>query len=411
MQPETNIPEQNKSLSKDKKYHKIIAISVIVILALLITTIFRIHATLSLRKEAKSNAYILVSVITPKMQTGEEELILPGTVDAWHDAVIYARTNGYVKHWFTPIGTYVHKGDILAEIETPEVDAQLRQAESEVLTAQANYQLAKITAERWKTLVKSGSVSKQDADEKISDAKAKEATLMSAKSNRDHLYELTIFKIVRAPFDGVIYARLVDAGTLVNAGNNPQQPMFNIAQVDKLRIYVNVPQLNSARIVDGISADVYFAEHPSEVYKANLNHIAKNLDQTTRTLLTEFKLNNSDRKLYAGGYAEVHIKLPAANYLYLPVNALIFRAAGLQVATVVKENTSLQHSPCSSNISKQQTECPEQLWKVVLKNIVIRRDFGDTVEVASGLSPNDLVIINPPDSLRNEQQVYIKNQT
>ncbi|MEI8055432.1 MAG: efflux RND transporter periplasmic adaptor subunit [bacterium] len=361
---------------------KIILVLIIALLAILVVGFLRVNSALTLRHEAKSNTAVLVSVMAPKKSDSEEDLVLPGNVEAWHQAVIYARTNGYVKNWFTPIGTHVHQGDVLAEIETPEVDAQLRQAEADLKTAEANYELAKITAKRWKNLRKTDSVSKQEADEKIADAKAKEATLASAKANRDHLYELSMFKTVRAPFDGVIYARSLDVGMLVNAGNNPGQPLFRIVQADVLRVYVKVPQNDSARIVADIRAEVHFVEHPGEIYKAELYHVAKNLDQTTRTMLTEFRLNNKDGKLFAGGYAEVHIKLPSALRLRLPVNTLIFRAAGLQIATVVA-------------------------GKVVLKNILMGRDFGDEVEVNYGLSPDDAVIVNPPDALKNEQQVQV----
>lgn len=395
MQHETRTPEPKQQQSKRRS---IIIILVIVFLALLIASGSRLYAVWKLHNEVKSDALLRVSVITPKVLSGEEDLVLPGNVEAWHQAVIYARTNGYVKRWLTPIGTHVHEGEVLAEIETPEVDAQLRQAEADLRTAQANYWLAKVTAERWATLLKSGSVSKQEADEKSSNAKAQEAAVASAQANRDHLYELTIFKIVRAPFDGIIYERLVDVGTLVNAGNDPQQPMFRIVQANRLRIYVNVPQIDSARIVNGLNADVYFAEHPGEVFKASLHHIAKNLDESTRTLQTEFMLDNPDGKLYAGGYAEMHIKLPTVKYPRLPVNALIFRAAGLQAATVIKE-------PASHTKSKDKS--PEQVGKVVLKNIKIRRDFGDAVEIGSGLLPDDIVIINPPDSLQDGQQVFV----
>ncbi|CAL7960189.1 Efflux transporter periplasmic adaptor subunit [Gammaproteobacteria bacterium] len=361
---------------------KIIIILIIVLLALLMVSVSRLRSMLTLRHEAKNNTTVLMSVITPKKSDSEEDLVLPGNVEAWHQAVIYARTNGYVKNWFTPIGTRVRQGDVLAEIETPEIDAQLRQAEADLKTAEANYDLAKITAKRWKNLRKTDSVSKQEADEKIADAKAKEAALASAKANRDHLYELSIFKTVRAPFDGIIYARSIDVGMLVNAGNNPGQPLFRIVQADVLRVYVKVPQNNSARIVSGVRAEVHFVEHPGEVYKANLYGMAKNLDQLTRTMLTEFHISNTDGKLFAGGYAEVHIKLPSALRLRLPVNALIFRAAGLQVATVVA-------------------------GKVVLKNIAMGRDFGNEVEIKYGLSPNDVVIVNPPDSLKDGQQVSV----
>jgi RND family efflux transporter MFP subunit len=399
----------NENIAKMLKHRSILIIFVIVLLALLLATISRVHSVWMLHKEVKNEAVIRVSVVPPQILNGEEELVLPGNVEAWHQAVIYARTNGYIKHWYTPIGTFVHEGDILAEIETPEVDAQLRQAQADLATAQANYDLAKVTANRWSSLLKSGAVSKQEADEKVSDAKAKEAELASAAANRDHLYELTVFKIVRAPFDGIIYARLVDEGTLVNAGNNPQQPLFRIVQANRLRIYVNVPQIDSPRIVDGIHADVYLSEHPGKIYKATLNHIADNLDQTTRTLLVEFMLDNTDGKLFAGGYAEMHLILPATGYPRVPVNALIFRAAGLQVATVVKDKMPAKARICADTAAptKKKVKCVEQIWKVVLKNIVVRRDFGTEVEVGSGLDPNDKIIVNPPDSLLDGQQVYI----
>lgn len=369
--------------SKSRKI--IIVILIFVLLALLTESILRIRSALTLRHETKNNTIISVTTVTPKKSASEEELVLPGNVEAWHQATIYARTNGYVKRWLTPIGTRVHAGDVLAEIETPEIDAQLKQAEADLKTAQANYNLAKITAKRWTNLRKTDSVSKQEADEKVSDAAAKEAAVASAKANRDRLHALTVFKIVRAPFDGIIDARLIDVGTLVNAGNNPGQALFRIVQSNILRVYVKVPQNDSARIVNGVSAEVHFIEHPGEaypgeVYKANLYSTAKSLDPSTRTLLTEFLINNTNEKIFAGGYAEVHIKLPSTGCLLLPVNTLIFHAAGLQVATVVA-------------------------GKVALKNITLGRDFGNEVEISSGLSPEDRVIINPYDSLKNGQQV------
>jgi len=345
----------------------------------------RLHAASKLRQEAKDNGVVAVAVIKAAGGPQTEEIVLPGDVQAWHEATIYARTNGYVKQWYKGMGTRVHKGELLAEIETPEVDAELRQAEADLKTAEANNQLAQITAKRWKDLLKTDSVSKQETDEKIGDAAAKSAALASAKANRDHLYQLESFKRVVAPFDGIITSRTLDIGMLVNDGSFGQfQALFHIAQAEHLRIYVKVPENYAAAITPDVIAELHFTEHPGKIYMAWLLKTADAIEPVSRTFLVEFETDSPNGELLSGGYAEVHIKLPtASSNVRLPVNTLIFRADGLQVATVDANN------------------------RAVLKSVTMGRDFGNEVEISAGLTPNEPVIINPPDSLATGQQVRI----
>ena len=346
----------------------------------------RLHAAWALRSQTKEDAVPLVAVVKAMSGPATEDIVLPGNVQAWHEAPIYARTNGYLKDWKTDIGTQVKQGTLLAEIETPEIDSQLRQAEADLKTAEANNQLAQSTATRWKALLKTDSVSKQEADEKVSDAQAKAAAFASAKANRDHLRDLESFKRVTAPFDGTITARNTDNGALINAGsgNAAGLELFHIADISRLRIYVQVPQNYSGAIGPDITAELHFSEHPGKTYTAKLLKTSDAIDPASRTLLAEFETDNSNGELLAGGYTEVHLKLPAASSnIRLPVNTLIFRASGLQVATVDADNHA------------------------VLKTITMGRDFGNTVEIVAGIAPDEPVIVNPSDSLSDGQSVRI----
>jgi RND family efflux transporter MFP subunit len=348
----------------------------------------RIRESAALNRETKDNS--IVTVVTIKAPHGptSEEIVLPGTVQAWHEAPIYARTNGYIKDWKTDIGTFVKAGDVLADIDTPEIDAQLNQAEADLATAAANNQLAQSTAIRWENLLKTNAVSKQDADEKISAATAGAATVASAQANVDRLKQLEGFKQVTAPFDGVVTARNTDIGALINAGNGNGLELFHIAETDKLRVYVQMPETYVHSIDPNLSAELHFAEHPGEVFPAKMINAADALDNSTRTLLIQFELDNDKNAILPGGYAEVHIKLPASvDTVRLPVNTLLFRAEGLEVATV------------------------DENGKALLKPVIISRDYGTEVEIKSGIAPDELIIVNPPDSLVTGQPVRILGKT
>jgi RND family efflux transporter MFP subunit len=275
---------------------------------------------------------------------------------------------------------------VLAIIEAPEVNAQLQQTEADLKTAEANNDLAQSTATRWIDLLKTNSVSKQETDVTIGDAKAKQAIVVSMRANRDRLRDLVSFQQVVAPFDGVIMSRTTDVGRLINAGSGPM-PLFRLVQTDRLRIYVRVPQDYAARIVSNLTATLQFSEHPDKTYTASLLDTAKAIDPNTRTLLIQLVTENQSNELLPGGYVQVHLQLPGdKNIVRLPVNTLLFRADGLQVATMDGSN------------------------KVVLKQIKIGRDFGDFIEVSAGIKPGEKIILNPTDSIMAGQQVRIATQ-
>lgn len=344
---------------------------------------YRIVEYIKLRMATNQQAVLNVATIKAAGELANEEIVLPGNVYAWHEATIYARTNGYVVSWIVDIGAHVKSGDLLAIISTPEIDAQLRQTEANLVTAEANYQLAHTTALRWKTLLKTDSVSKQETDEKISAEDANAAIVVSTRANRDRLRELVSFERVVAPFDGVVMSRTTDIGRLINSGSGTV-PLFRLVQANRLRIYVRVPEYYSSSITRDLTVQLYFTEHPGKSYPAKLLDTAKAIDLKTRTLLVQFEMDNSNDELLAGSYTEVHLGLPVnGKYVRLPVNTLIFRANGMQVATIDGDS------------------------KTVLKPIVVGRDFGDVVEVISGLKPNEAVILNPPDSLFSGEKVHI----
>ena len=344
----------------------------------------RVIARSSLAKESAIEALPTVVTVEPTRTDLGEELILPGTVQAFIESPIYARTNGYLKTWYTDIGGAVKKGQLLAEIETPEVDQQLSQAIADLATARANEALSQTTNTRWKELLKTESVSQQDADEKAGDAAAKKATTEAAGANVSRLRELESFKRVVAPFDGIITARNTDIGALINAGQSAGTELFRLADTHKLRIYVQVPEPYAAAAKPGLEADLSFSEQQGKAYTATVVRTANALDPGLRTLQVELQLDNSQGELFPGAYAEVHFKLAGnARSLRLPATTVLFRAAGLQVATVDAQ----QH--------------------IQLKTIVEGRDFGNTIEVLSGLKPGDAVVINPPDSIFNGMTVRV----
>jgi RND family efflux transporter MFP subunit len=348
----------------------------------------RVLARSALGKETAQAAVITVLTVSPNRTPLGEELVLPGTVQAFTEAPIYARTSGYLKAWYTDIGTQVTKGQLLAEIEAPEVDQQLSQAAADLATARATESLSNSTNARWKGLLATDSVSKQDAEEKAGDAAAKKAAADSASANVARLRDLESFKRVVAPFNGVITARNTDIGALINAGQSAGSELFRIADTHKLRIYVQVPEAYAAATAPGLQADLRFAEHPQKTFPAVTVRTSNALDPTSRTLQVQLELDNANREVFPGAYAEVHFKLPAsAQSLRLPANTVLFRSAGLQVATVDGQK------------------------RVKLKNVVQGRDFGNTIEILSGLDAGELVIVNPPDSLTDGVLVRFAGKT
>ena len=380
--------EQAAADSRDSLRRQVRRYSLILLVVALSLAVWgeisRVLARSALVKETADAAQPTVLTIRPNRTPLGEELVLPGTVQAYIEAPIYARTNGYLKEWRTDIGSEVTKGQLLGEIDAPEVDQQLSQAQADLATARANEALSNSTNTRWKGLLATESVSKQDADEKAGDAAAKKAAADSAAANVSRLRELESFKRVVAPFTGVIAARNTDIGALINAGQSAGTELFRIADTRKLRIYVQVPETYAAVTRPGMEAELRFAEQPQKSYSAKTVRTSNALSPTLRTLQVELELDNANREVFPGAYAEVHFKLPAnAESLRLPANTVLFRSAGLQVATIDKQK------------------------RVKLKAIVQGRDFGNTIEVLSGLDADDVVVLNPPDSLTDGVLVRI----
>jgi len=345
------------------------------------------RAAANLARATEEAAIVTVNTTHPKpTDPSGSELVLPGTVQANIDAPIYARTSGYLKRWLVDIGTRVKAGQLLAEIDTPEVQQQLSQAEADVATAEANARIASVTAERWESLRKTDSVSRQDADEKTSLAEASKAQLQSARANLQRLRDLNAFQRIVAPFDGVITARETDVGRLITAGSGTGPELFRISDERQLRLYVRVPQAFAPQISAHTTAQVSFPDHPGVSYGARMDSTANAIDPTTNTLLVQLKVDNASGALLPGAYADVHFKLPPdarGLSLQLPANTLLFRSDGIHVATV--DATS----------------------HVILKPIIIGRDYGAAIEVVNGLSADDVVILSPPDSLLDHARVRI----
>lgn len=334
----------------------------------------RVSARATLATDTAELAIPTVSTIKPTPSSAAEQLVLPGSVQAYNEAMIFARTNGYVRQWYTDIGTRVSKGQLLAEIDTPEVDQQLRQARAELATAQANFQLAHTTDQRWQGLLATNSVSRQAADSAAGDASAKKAALASAEANVARLSDLESFKRVLAPFDGTVTSRNTDIGALINAGQG--SALFRVADTSRLRVYVLVPQLYAANTTPGLQADLTFPERPGKTYPAQVERTADALDPVSRTLQVQLLVDNSRGELFPGAYAQVHFKLPpGAGSLSVPASAVLFRSADLEVAVVGADH------------------------RVTIKSIMTGRDFGTSLEVLSGLTPGEDIVANPPDSL------------
>jgi RND family efflux transporter MFP subunit len=348
----------------------------------------RVEAESTLRGTTDQAAISVVDVVHPQLAQPTQEVVLPGTMQAFIDTPVYARTNGYLRTWSVDIGARVKKGDLLAEIDTPEVDQQLQQSRADLETAQANLDLARITADRWQFLLKSGSVSKQETDQAVSDMHARKATVDSSSANVRRLEDLQSFEKVCAPFDGVITARSTDIGALIDAGATPQsRELFHLAAIDVLRVYVAVPEVYARVAQPGAMASLTLDEYPGELFTGKLVRNANSIDPASRTLLTEVDVNNPSGRLLPGAYVSVHLKLPqVVRTVVIPANALLFRSEGLRVGVV--------RAGIHGSVAQ-------------LSAIKMGRDFGETVEVVSGLQPSENVILNPADSLIDGTPVHM----
>lgn len=366
----------------------LIAVAAIVVLAAGIRS--RMKAETALQSVTADMAVPSVSVVPPKRTAPTQEIILPGNIQPFISSPIYARTDGYLKKWYFDIGAHVKAGELLATIQTPEIDEQLSQARSTLATAQANQELAQITRDRYQALLKKHAVAQQDVDNAVGAYAANSAMVEADLANVRHYAALVSFEQVYAPYDGVITARNTDIGDLINSGSNtaPRTDLFHIAQTGTLRVYVNVPEEYSQGMKPGVTqADVALTEFPGKRFPGRLVRTAEAINATTRTLLVEVDLQNPGGTLLSGSYAEVHLNVPTQNSTFLlPVSSLIFRGEKLQVGIV-------------------------RNGKVTVTDVVPGHDFGDQIEIVAGLNANDQVVTNPPDSLVSGQEVKIVQAT
>jgi RND family efflux transporter MFP subunit len=369
------------------KYWLAVVIAVLVIAGILTSGILvRLRAETALTRETADQAVTPVSIIQPQHLSPTQDVVLPGNVQPYYNSPIYARTNGYVKRWYVDIGAHVKEGQLLADIETPEVDQQLQQARATLATAQANLNLSQITASRYERLRHTNAVARQDVDNATSASSANTAIVHADQANVRQLEALQSFEKVYAPYNGVITFRNTDIGDLISSGNTGPQ-LFQIVQPGRLRVYVNVPEPYAKQTKPGAGADLEMAEYPGRYFHGKLVRTAQAIDYTTRTLLIEIAVNNPTGEIFNGAYAQVHFKLPTASSTFvIPVNCLLFRAEGLRVAVVNKG-------------------CVE------LRPIKPAHDFGDRIEVISGLNGSEEVIINPPDSIVAGQAVRVGQPT
>jgi len=382
-----NSQDESPVPAKGGKLFKVLTGGALVLVLLGALTLLQRRAEYrTLAEETETLAIQTVGVIHPSPETGEEDLVLPGTVEAYVEAPIYARTNGYLNKWYHDIGSRVQKGDLLADIDTPEVDQQLSQARADLATAQANAHLSEITSSRYAELLKTDGVSKQEVDNAAGDLAAKRAIVQSAEANVHRLEEMKSFQRIYAPFSGVITRRNVDTGTLINAGNGgASQQLFSLSQTSPLRVYVRVPEIYANTIHPSLGAYLELTQYPGRKIEAKVVRTAEAIDLATRTLNTEVDVPNRDGALLPGGYAQVHLEVKVSgSRLQVPVNALLFRSEGLR-AVVVDAN-----------------------HKIHLRQLTVGRDYGTSLEVLQGLDKNDWIVLNPADSLEEGQEVRVK---
>jgi RND family efflux transporter MFP subunit len=363
----------------------LVALLIVTIVVAIVGIVPRVRARTELRDQTNALAAPTVLARPPQRGLVGREIVLPGNSFAYSDASLYARTDGYLSKWYFDIGAHVRKGQLLAIISSPEVDKQLLQAQADLSTVEASAGLAKTNSTRYQGLLTQNAVSKQDTDTFVSQEASTSSAVKSSQANVQRLQELQSFEKIYAPFSGVITARNVDVGQLINAGAGTQ--MFRISDVSVLRIYVNVPQIYSQIAVPGATARLTLSEFPGQSFTGKLVRTSKAIDPTSRTLLVEIDVDNRNSKLMPGAFTEVHMDVQNATVPYIiPVSALIFRAQGLQVGTVVKGPNGEQAK---------------------LVHVALGQDDGSTVQVIDGLDANSEVIQNPPDSLLDGEPVHV----
>ncbi len=376
-------PEQ-ESISPRKAVVGVVMVLIALVVLAALGILSRMHSDKVLARTTTEMAAPSVIALAAKPGTSVDAFVLPGNVTAFTDSPIYARTSGYLTRWYFDIGAHVKKGALLCEIASPEVDQQLAQAQADLATAEATANNAHIQADRYSDLVKSNAVSRQDTDTFVNQAAGTAAAVHSAQANVQRLHELVAFEKVYAPFDGVVTARSVDTGQLINEGAGTE--LFHMQAIQTLRVYTNVPQIYAGTAKRGAKLNLTFPEHPGAVFVGTLVRTADAIDPASRTLLVEIDVNNRDSQLFPGSLAQVHFKAPAAqNTFIVPAAALIFRREGMQLGTVVNGNVA--H----------------------LVPVVIGEDDGASVQIVSGLSADDKVIQDPPDSLIEGEKVAVES--
>jgi RND family efflux transporter MFP subunit len=387
-EPATSGPPNEKHQTQPAKKSGLLALIVLAILLVAggFAVVRRFTERGALAKETERLAIPTVSVIKASAEPAADQLVLPAQLQAYVEAAIYARTNGYLLRWNRDMGSHVKKGELLAEIDTPEIDQELSQAKAAQQQTAAQLQLAKSTAERWINLRKTDSVSQQESDQQSSAYTQAIANTAAAEANVRRLQQLESFKHVYSPISGVITRRNTDVGALITAGSaSAGKELFDVAQVDPLRVFISVPQTNASSIRAGLPAYIEMREYPGQKFTGRVVRTADSIDPATRTLLTEIDVPNHDGHLLPGSYAEIHFAVPVQIMrMSVPVNALLFRPEGPRVAVVGADH------------------------KVHLKAITIGRDYGIKVEILGGLDPNDQIVVNPADSLEEGQEVNIR---
>ncbi|HVJ55653.1 MAG TPA: efflux RND transporter periplasmic adaptor subunit [Aliidongia sp.] len=380
-------PDPSERKTRRKRGKLGLALGVVLAAAALLAAsgvLSRQRSEAKLAQWTKAQALPTVDVVTPQRGTKDQELVLPADIEAFYEAPIYARVSGYLKDWRQDIGAHVKAGQLLAEIDAPELDQQLIQAKHDLASVDADSALAALTSKRWQALLSSDAVSRQTADEKAGQATAKKALVEAAQANVDRLEALEGFKKITAPFDGVVTARQTDIGALINAGSGSGVELFKVADTHQMRVYVRVPQADSDQLIPGMVVKLHLPQYPNEVFDAKLSTTSNAVAKESRTVLVELIADNKDGKLWPGTFAEAHFELPPdPNAFRLPTSALLFRQHGLEVATIGAGD------------------------KIALKPITIGRDLGTEVEVRTGLTPEDEVVDSPSDSLADGDRVQL----